>query len=138
MWQPKTDEQKATISARLLKREEAKRAKLVALGIDYDFSGYAEKVIAAPVEAEVKAEAPKAIKGKKEKKEKVVKEKKSSEVSGRLLVRAALMYPAREEEGTQVDVIVARSPLMPDSDRLSIYSVLIQLSERDKRTEADD
>ena len=80
--QPKTDEQKATITSRLLKREEAKRAKLVALGIDYEFSGYAEKVIApsAPaVAATEKADkSPKAIKGKKEKKE---KKEKSSEVS---------------------------------------------------------
>jgi nucleolar protein 15 len=78
--QPKTDEQKESITKRLIKREEAKRAKLASLGIDYDFSGYAGKAIAAP-------EPVKAAKAVKAKAVKAKKEKKVEEVSSPLLCR---------------------------------------------------
>jgi len=39
---PKTDEQKAQITTRLVKREQMKRDRLRELGIEYDFDGYAK------------------------------------------------------------------------------------------------
>lgn len=81
--QPKTDEQKAAISKRLLKKEESKRKQLAALGIEYEFSGYAQKEVAAPVKAVAAKETPlKAGKGaKKEKASSAKKPAKSEEVS---------------------------------------------------------
>ncbi|ORY82327.1 hypothetical protein BCR35DRAFT_265487 [Leucosporidium creatinivorum] len=80
---PKTDEQKAAISKRLLKKEEAKRKQLAALGIEYEFSGYAQKEVAPPVKAVAAKETPvKAGKGaKKEKAASAKKPAKSEEVS---------------------------------------------------------
>lgn len=42
--QPKTEDQKKAISARLIKREEKTRAKLEKLGIEYDFDGYTQSL----------------------------------------------------------------------------------------------
>ena len=68
--QPKTDAQKETIKQKLLRREQAKREQLAALGIDYDFKGYANKVVVS--DEKVAAVKP----AKKEKAKKV----KSDEV----------------------------------------------------------
>ena len=68
--QPKTDAQKETIKQKLLRREQAKREQLAALGIDYDFKGYANKVVV--LDEKVAAVKP----AKKEKAKKV----KSDEV----------------------------------------------------------
>lgn len=43
--QPKTEAQQESIKKRLLKQEAAKRKQLEKLGIDYDFSGYAQKQV---------------------------------------------------------------------------------------------
>ncbi|KAK4700754.1 nucleolar protein 15, partial [Phenoliferia sp. Uapishka_3] len=51
---PKTDAQKETIKQKLLRREQAKREQLAALGIDYDFKGYANKALAIEEKAAVK------------------------------------------------------------------------------------
>jgi hypothetical protein len=72
---PKTEEQKTAISGRLLKRENAKRAKLAKLSIDYDFKGYAGKEMKEE-EAVARLEAPVVEKKKGGKKEKKVAEKK--------------------------------------------------------------
>jgi nucleolar protein 15 len=45
---PRTAEQVASTHARLLSREEEKRAKLAALGFKYDFPGYAQKEVQLP------------------------------------------------------------------------------------------
>ncbi|KAL8287100.1 hypothetical protein RQP46_004106 [Phenoliferia psychrophenolica] len=67
---PKTDAQKETLKQKLLRRELAKREQLAALGIDYDFKGYANKAIAS--DDKVAAVKP-------AKKEKAVKKAKTDE-----------------------------------------------------------
>ncbi|BGP14293.1 nucleolar protein [Rhodosporidiobolus nylandii] len=65
---PKTDAQKATASARLLSREEKKRAQLAKLGIEYEFSGFAGKKVEGDEPEEEKTEekgTPAKAKGKK-------------------------------------------------------------------------
>lgn len=71
--QPKSDAQKETIKQKLLRRELAKREQLAALGIDYDFKGYANKVIAVEEKSVVKPA----------KKEKAPKKAKADEVRSR-------------------------------------------------------
>ena len=68
--QPKSEAQQESIKKRLLKQEEAKRKQLEKLGIDYDFSGYAQKNVTkteTPVKKGPAATTKKASSAKKEK-----------------------------------------------------------------------
>ncbi|SGZ24066.1 BQ5605_C023g09695 [Microbotryum silenes-dioicae] len=82
--EPKTKQQQESIKKRLLKREQKKREQLAAQGIEYDFAGYAGKVIDTTEETEevkevkiIEAKGKKGAKDaalKKDKKTKKVKE----------------------------------------------------------------
>ena len=74
----RNDEQKEKMKKRALSKEEKKRQKLQALGIDYDFSGYSNKTM--EVDTKKKTTGSKAKKGKKKKVAAVVIEKEEEEV----------------------------------------------------------
>ncbi|SCZ96808.1 BZ3500_MvSof-1268-A1-R1_Chr4-1g06741 [Microbotryum saponariae] len=84
--EPKTKQQQESIKKRLLKREQKKREQLAAQGIEYDFAGYAGKVIESTEEEEVKEVKIVEAKGKKGAKDaaskKDKKTKKVKEVEG--------------------------------------------------------
>ena len=91
--QPKTAEQKDHIRTRLVKREEAKRAKLRDLGIEYDFDGYAKSLPSK--QAKDEKELQKANKAAKKLEDQVKKDASDAEKKGKNGKAETKKEPAR-------------------------------------------
>ena len=91
--QPKTAEQKDQIRTRLVKREEAKRAKLRDLGIEYDFDGYAKSLPSK--QAKDEKELQKANKTAKKLEDQVKKDASEAEKKGKNGKSEGKKEPAR-------------------------------------------